>query len=316
MDKKPITISLNPSYFCSERCHFCYLTEEQLSDKKRLDLNRLKEMLAEVSQYYQIEHIDLYGGEPALLPRPYIEVLKSILSEYVEEVNVNTNFIKVPDWMCNDSFWYISVSWDGVAREKSEKVRENIIGFDRAVSIVSLASREMIDQIEKIVGVIAWMSTEWHCINSWEIKPYSSNQSNQLGITYLEYEEAIRRASRAIKEYSGIKHCFGDDVVFVNQELIEEAREGNRNAFSSDHVYITPNGRFAVLEFDLNDNEYFLEMDTVEEYMEWVNKEFIRVSNNEFCSRCAYFGRCLTEHYREVKDLSQSCNGFYNLIKK
>ncbi len=34
---KPITVSVNPSYFCNFRCDFCYLTEEQLSDQKKIE---------------------------------------------------------------------------------------------------------------------------------------------------------------------------------------------------------------------------------------------------------------------------------------
>ena len=37
------------------------------------------------------------------------------------------------------------------------------------------------------------------------------------------------------------------------------------NAFSNDHVYITFKGKFGVLEFDVNDNEYFLELDSFHE---------------------------------------------------
>ena len=33
---KPITVSINPSYFCNFRCDFCYLTSEQLGDQKDL----------------------------------------------------------------------------------------------------------------------------------------------------------------------------------------------------------------------------------------------------------------------------------------
>ena len=28
----PITLSVNPTYYCNFRCDFCYLTEEQLRD--------------------------------------------------------------------------------------------------------------------------------------------------------------------------------------------------------------------------------------------------------------------------------------------
>jgi len=52
---KPITVSVNPSYLCNFRCDFCYLTEEQLSDQKKIELEKLDDLL---SQIPNIEHID------------------------------------------------------------------------------------------------------------------------------------------------------------------------------------------------------------------------------------------------------------------
>src|SRR5690606_3327439 len=89
---------------------------------------------------------------------------------------------------------------------------------------------------------------------------------------------------------------------------------GEQNSFSDDHIYITPNGEFAVLEFDKNDNEYFMELSSFQDYLDWTMIEKNRVSMNGYCMSCEYYGRCLSEHLREVKDISQSCNGFKHLI--
>jgi hypothetical protein len=91
--------------------------------------------------------------------------------------------------------------------------------------------------------------------------------------------------------------------------------QGQSNSYSDDHIYITPNGRFAVLEFDINDREYFLEMDTIEEYQQWCEQEKRRVNLNEYCRDCEFKGRCLSEHLREVKDIKMSCNGYKHLIQ-
>ncbi len=101
---------------------------------------------------------------------------------------------------------------------------------------------------------------------------------------------------------------------FINEYLLEDVLEKKRNSFSDDHLYITPEGKFAVLEFDLNDREYFLDCETYNDYLNWCKKEKIRVSKNTFCSKCEYFGNCLSEHLREVKNLDNGCNGFKHLI--
>ena len=35
---------------------------------------------------------------------------------------------------------------------------------------------------------------------------------------------------------------------------------------------------------------------------------------SDICRNCKYFGHCLTEHYRYVKDLDNSCNGYKGLL--
>ena len=40
-----ITVSINPTYYCNFRCDFCYLTEEQLSDRKIIKREDLEQSL-------------------------------------------------------------------------------------------------------------------------------------------------------------------------------------------------------------------------------------------------------------------------------
>jgi hypothetical protein len=142
-------------------------------------------------------------------------------------------------------------------------------------------------------------------LQSVEIKPYSSNQANQHAVSFKDFEDFVKK---------WIVSSTHKNFTFVNELLIQDVIDNRRNSFSDDHVYITPSGNFAVLEFDLNDNEFFLEYDSFEKYIEWTKKEKLRVQNNKFCSNCEYFGKCLSEHLREVKDLDNSCNGFKLLI--
>lgn len=142
-------------------------------------------------------------------------------------------------------------------------------------------------------------------LESVEIKPYSSNQANQQNVSFRDFEEFVKK---------WITSDIPKKFTFVNEYLIGESINKQRNSFSDDHIYITPSGRYAVLEFDLNDNEFFLEYDTLDEYYDWCEKEKMRVKKNKFCSECEYFGNCLSEHLREVKDLNNSCNGFKLLL--
>jgi hypothetical protein len=196
----------------------------------------------------------------------------------------------------------LSVSYDFDVREQSELVFRNMTLLNKPFSILMLASSELIKKNpDEMISIFNLLSN----LQSVEIKPYSSNQANQHAVSFKDFENFVKK---------WIDSSTHKNFTFVNELLIQDVIDNRRNSFSDDHVYITPSGNFAVLEFDLNDNEFFLEYDSFEKYIEWTKKEKLRVQNNKFCSNCEYFGKCLSEHLREVKDLDNSCNGFKLLI--
>lgn len=297
-----MNLSINPWYYCNFRCHFCYLTPEQLGDRKLLDLERLNEMLSEVMMYDSVDHVDLYGGEIALLPDYYLEELKLCLESYgIDSVNINTNLSAINEAMF-DPYYHISVSYDFTVREQHDKVWRNMALLPVQFSVLMLASDRLItEDVDNMIQQFNLLPN----LTSVEIKPYSENQSNSLNVSFKDYEEFVKQwiISPVEKKFD-----------FINEYLIQDVLDKKGNSFSDDHVYITPSGRWAVLEFDLNDKEYFLEYDTFDQYLIWTRLEKERVANNKFCNSCEYYGHCLSEHLREVKDLDNSCNGFKLLI--
>ena len=144
-------------------------------------------------------------------------------------------------------------------------------------------------------------------MQSVEIKPYSSNQANDLKVKDSEYEDYILKL---LQDEDATKR---GDYQFVNRDLIKESLNGQNNAYSDDHLYITPNGKLAVLDFDEDDKEFFLELDSFADYEVWCQKEKEK-NISDICRKCEYLGKCLTEHYRYVKDLTDGCNGYRYLL--
>lgn len=295
-------LSVNPWYYCNFRCKFCYLTESQLEDTKLLPIEKLKQRLDEITKIAKIDMVDLYGGEVGILPKEYIAQLKDLLHSYgIDDINIVTNLSMVNDIIKDEDF-YVSVSYDFEAREKHDLVWKNMLLLERPFSILILASPEVIKMdVDSMISTLNLISN----VNSVEIKPYSPNQANQFGVDYTDFEEFVKKWITSSQK---------KNFIFVNENQIKDSITKERNSFSDDHVYITPSGNYGVLEFDLNDNEYFLEYETLEEYFKWCDTEKQRVSKNKFCSKCEYYGHCLSEHLREVKNLEKSCNGFKLLL--
>lgn len=298
-----MNISLNPTYYCNFRCNFCYLTEGQLSDPRRIDLTVLEQKLQEIyARFGGIDHVDVYGGEVALLPLNYFQDMTDILKKYSKELNLITN-LSIVNEITQHPDYIIGVSYDFAAREKHELVFRNMSLLRDEFHVLMLAGPELIkyDPNQHIQ-----MFNLLPNLQSVEIKPYSINQANAHKITDKQFEEYVIRwlTAKTPKKFQ-----------FVNDDLIAQAVEKKAHSYSDDHIYITPKGRYAVLEFDIDNREFFLEMDTLDEYDNWCDKEKRRVELNEYCRSCEYKGICLSEHLRDVKDTKMSCNGYLHLIE-
>jgi sulfatase maturation enzyme AslB (radical SAM superfamily) len=293
------TVSINPTYYCNFRCDFCYLTPKQLGDKQRISPEDLDKRLSEIT--VPITHVDLYGGEIGLLEPKYYYSLKTVIRKYYNgTININTNLSARPDFFLDDDV-HVSVSYDFEARELSTKVMQNIMLFPKDISVLVLASPRVLEtDVEFMINTFN-MVQNIKCV---EIKPYSTNQANAHSVTHRDFEQHVQR---------WIESPIEKQFEFVNVEELEDVLEGIRNAFSNDHVYITPDAKFGVLEFDQDDNEFFEKYNTFDEYKLWTKQE--STSNvSDICKACEYYGKCLTEHYRYVKDLDNGCNGYKGLI--
>jgi len=293
------TVSINPTYFCNFRCDFCYLTEKQLADKTRISPQDLDKRLSEIT--VPITHIDLYGGEIGMLDNDYFYSIKEVIKKYFGgTININTNFSARPDFFLDEDV-HISVSYDFAARELHDKVLQNIMFFPKDISVLVLASPKVLaTDVDYMINTFN-MIQNIKCV---EVKPYSTNQANAHPVIHKDFEQHIQK---------WIESPISKNFEFVNVEELEEVLDGTRNAFSNDHVYITPDAKFGVLEFDTDDNEYFEKYDTFGEYLEWVNNEPVK-NISPVCHKCEYYGKCLTEHYRYVTDLDNGCNGYKGLI--
>lgn len=297
-----MNISLNPWYYCNFRCDFCYLTERQLGDRQLLDLGTLDRRLQEVQEYRPIQHIDVYGGEVALLPEDYWQDMTEILLKYTQNLNIITN-LSVINSITLDPRYTLSVSYDFEAREKSDLVYRNMTLLERDFSVLMLAGPGLLKQDPNVQITLLNMLPN---LTSAEIKPYSRNQANQHCVTDQDYERFVQ---------AWITAEVSKNFIFVNEQLLEKVIQGQGHSFSDDHIYITPRGDFAVLEFGKDDLEFFLPIGSIAAYVIWCRLERARVNANKFCGSCQYRGCCLSEHLREVTSTENSCNGYIKLIE-
>jgi|TARA_R110000764_G_scaffold101197_10_gene186497 sulfatase maturation enzyme AslB (radical SAM superfamily) len=295
-----MNLSINPTYYCNFACDFCYLTTSQLNDRHKITPLWLEHSLQQITD--EIGHVDLYGGEIGLLtPEYYYSIKEMIRKHYGGSININTNLSAFPDFF-RDEDVTLSVSYDFHAREKEQHVLNNMMNANKDLSVLILASPKVLEMdVEFMIFTLNMISN----VKSVEIKPYSINQANQHNVTHKDFEDFVIKFDEAKTEKK---------FNFQNIDNIFRSIDKEYDAFSNDHVYITPRGKFGVLEFDKYDREYFKEYDTYYEYEKWAKEEPDK-NLSDICKTCKYYGNCLTEHYRYVKDLTNSCNGYKGLLE-
>lgn len=304
--KNELVLSVNPLYRCNFRCSFCYLTKEQLASADLLDLGVLRDQLKRIHSRARIKHVDLYGGEVTLLPDAYVRELFAILREvYPGQVNVVTNLSALPEWLARPDV-DLSVSWDADLRQDHKAVFTNIVASGKPVHLLMLASPAMLAWSDaKLADVIDMLNLAGNVV-SVEVKPYSANQANQHRFKNRDFEVFIQRWLSAERDFR---------FEFINEKNIQATLAKTRNAWSDDHLYITPQGDLAVLEFDGDHREYFRPLASVAAYEEWCREEKRRISTNPRCTGCEFLGACLSEHLKDERDTVDSCDGFKGLVE-
>ena len=209
------TVSVNPTYYCNFRCDFCYLTPKQLGDRLKIQISTLRKRMNEISDYTKITHIDLYGGEIAILYSGYLTELITLLKNYHTPINIITNYsAPIPQFLDDDIT--LTVSYDFDCREKYELVYNNMLLSTKPISVLVLASRGILNKnVDEMIEELNICSS----IRNVEIKPYSPSQANDHKILYQEHEEFIIK---------WIKSPVKKNFEFVNEKLIEASLKTRR----------------------------------------------------------------------------------------
>lgn len=304
--KNELVLSVNPLYRCNFRCSFCYLTKDQLASSKVLDLRQLRAQLRLITAQARIKHVDLYGGEVTLLDDGYVEELLALMKEfYPGKINVVTNLSQLKPWLLRPDI-DLSVSWDGDLRQDHKAVFSHIVSTDKPVHVLLLASPAMMAWSDaKLAETIDLLNLAGNVV-SVEVKPYSANQANHHRFRNREFEHFIVRWLTIDRDFN---------FEFVNEKNLAAVLDRRKNAWSDDHLYITPEGELAVLEFDEKHREYFKPLASMASYADWCVDEKRRTRENPRCASCQFLGACLSEHLKNEMSEDDSCDGFKGLIE-
>lgn len=296
-----IIVSIFPTYKCNHNCEFCYL--RKLHNSKTLDLDVLEQRLNEITEHFEIEKFNTYGGEITLLDEDYLKRLNSILNRYPAKNYITSNFYDI-DKLKLFTNCYISTSLNE-EREDYEyirtKLKENIGRFPNncvlsmiTPSIVNKHPYEVLSSYRRLG--INWVSfiKYYPNIDTGDLyhisqETYEKTLINLLD-TYLTYKETF---DFNLAMVPGLRGCLAKTFPIATNDQI---------------IRINPNGNYCSVYYTKDNLEYFKEYDNIDDYMKDAKIESFNYMKK--CATCKYYGTCWTEHITNIE-----CDGCKNLLK-
>lgn len=294
-ERPKLNLTINPLYRCNLNCPYCYLGNLK-NNENILNLTYLMDILSDIDLRYNIDCINIQGGEVSLLSEFYFDMLVRLCKTYSKKVNIITNFINFNKPIINN-FDNIGVSLDfNNFRSNQAKVYENIKAAIEIGKVINVFSLDISCQNneEEIIDILNKLK-----IQSWKIIPYIKTKETKIKFEdYSYYEETIKKF---LKLKNKMKFSF------INKLELDGII--NKNNYNHVHFYITPNNKTALLKFNNDNEQYFQEFDNLNDlYNEIKNEQLIQ---DNYCKNCSFKNNCLSDHFNYKGD---SCSGLKNLI--
>lgn len=267
------------------------------SNKITLDLFSLEEKLSPLHNAFNITEINLHGPLYNLSDF-YFESIYNILKYYTKKVSVTTNLLKYTKGMVNCPD-IINVMYNFNDLQNESIILKNISAISnekvvnlKSVDIYLTTKHKML--IEKLNN---------SNIKSFEIIPYHQYINGNIQfVNYSLYENLV---SNLIS--------YKKDMKFAFQNKLQIDGIFNPNNYTIDTVFILPNLKYALIDFD-NNKWYFNELNTIDDIAKAIDD--FENKKLKYCSSCKVKNLCMANYFFNPNYIKESCSGGINLIKK
>lgn len=272
--KPKLAISINPTYNCNFSCQFCYL--KGLNKETFLDLNILKNQLKDLSLNYNIQYIDIYGGEIFLLDDQYLKKLIHIIKQYVKKIYIVTNLSIEKDWIFSSKEIDISASWDYKFRNFDilNNLKEFSKKYDRKFTLI-LTHPNLVNYKKEIVDILNNLDVNF----SINLKSYYKTKNTTLNLNFENFQKF------ALYLYSNLKK----DIPIILDINKQEYK----------HIFISPQNKIQQIHY-FNNEQFFSSNLQQKQFSE--------------CFICKFYNNCLKQH--EFIKTQYDCCGHKKLLEK
>lgn len=307
---KDIVISLMPSYYCEGECPYCYLGDA-IQDQRIADLSTIQDSLFAIAEdQYNATNIDIFGGEPDLLPIKYLQQLVDLCKKIYPHSSITIS----SGCVNGNSFC--------IARDSKINIA---VSLNKERPLNSLAEKFLLQYKETYKNISILQVVLPSLLRQSPVQVLDYLQQFQLPVSFLRYFPS----TSACRKYSITGADYSKFIQLVyNQYRIRQADPYMENysfkiinptidtvgsPLSSTNIFIDPQGRFGHVEYNNKGQEYFVFFDTFQQWKNmciFENKRYTTV-----CGKCKYFNNCFAEHLNFNNINSQYCCGLPDLIE-
>ena len=273
-NKQKITVSIIPTYRCFWDCSYCYLSElSKMTGNicEGFDL-KLYKRLNELVKKYDISAIELYGGDLSVLPITLLEKIISTCKVYCKNIHVTWNDIEAARSLgLSDEQINISINPERKDfLDNTESILRNPnVGIITVVTsrVLGLSEEELFNMYDQHTGNVTFM-------------PFSN--TSRMPEKYVTNYEYSCFMIRILSYYFEHRNKFKFNI--TNVTMLRDCLRGLYNPAMRNNIFLTPNCKFACVDFDDNGQEHFHAFNSLELWEQ-------RCSQEDF-DRAHYCGTC------------------------
>lgn len=287
-------VHVMPTYRCNLYCPYCYLKGVE-HNAEAVDIKTVKLRLQQIAANYEIERINIYGGEISLLPDEYLAQLFDTCRTVTGNITGVTNLSR-PEIIERfpGIFWTVSINDE---RPNNDEV------------IMKLLTRKDRLNLSQVVTPSAIKKGAMQCLRdaslmgkSIEFLRYSPSRSNFIwNLTNKDYEDFMMDV---------IKYQHLYPIYVQNMGDLKDCVTRSYNAYADSNIFIDPWGNLNTIGY-VGELEYFKKISDIKELADIVKKEKEKFSKQ--CSGCPYEGHCYAEHLH-IHQKGDVCCGMINLV--
>ena len=288
-----MVVSICPSFFCINRCKFCYLGILR-AQTNLLDLAQCKTQLDQLKKYV-INSIDIFGGDLTQCKQNYITQLITLCEKYTSNISITTN--QLFDYEIANARIGLSLNTSRADFQDNLKKLElsNIQNISVVIDseLLNFPIKVFFDKLPRKQIEISFQKCTYSIYNT---------EYQQIENYDQRYEQFLIRLFECLKQYQHIS------VTNINDIKKCLYRRYDPSMFSN--IFILPSGKFAVISYNDKHQEYFKSIESISNYDRLVideNKKYFQK-----CCLCEFYPSCYAEHL----DLTKICSGHKGLLSK